>query len=1129
MTTGTRTRNAETLELTRPGIIEASAGTGKTFAIAEIHLALLRGKTAYPQEAESAAEADSSARERRAARVGEILVVTFTDAATAELRERLRARIRAARKSTDTPDAERAALLLAEAEFDEAAVFTIHGFCLRALKEFGAAAARTDKIVGSTADELSRFVERRLARARIGGEKNLSSVGVEDVLRAMNPFLQNPATVPVPPPPQDARGNALFGIVAETLLEWRAARGNARDISYEEILLELLNALRETPELAGKIASRFRAAIVDEFQDTDPVQWEIFRRIFIENKRPIFCVGDPKQAIYEFRGGDVRAYRNARAEILDAGRGNTLSLGENWRSEPETIAAFNEIFQGDARVSDTLFFGGSKTRRSVRARIGGTLEYSPVAFPRSKAEKLGAEKIAARERVPAAVLRTFEAATNRDVALNGSVVPRVVKDVLELVRSRGVPAADIAILVSDNAEAGAFRSALMRASVPVSTTARGNVLCRPIARELSDVVRAMLSPQDDALFRRARLTSFFAGTPLRDLSAEDDSPEIDTARRAFAEARERWSRNGFLPAFRGLSDRLEFSKNFASLPQAKTLATDVPHLAELIHAKERGGELSPRMLADAFDLMLASADPSDESDAVQLRSDSDGESVKILTVHKSKGLEFEIVFVSSLWKKQLLSARGLPDFAKCGGDDGETRVIFDARPAKEKSEEFLRGVAETAAANAASLFYVALTRARSRVVLCHVPQKPDARGDIWNSYQNLILDASGFLSGAGKAFPHWKIVDEYEPLPDDAFPPRGGDAQSVPAEKEKLSTLAPEDAERRFARAENALKRISRDAEGVFSFSRLIRNSESESLARRENDENPAGTPDDDGDGGFSPDAGTAAEVRGNGGGEEEFFPRKDFFDLPAGPEFGTLVHLVFEKTDFRSRANLSRILDAFLPQLPNWAGAEERERATLKKRFAEMVESALSLPLGKEKIRLETLGENDVVREMEFHFPIKRSRALDAELYRIFKSWGGIYAETAERHWAPDARAAGTPLNVAGMMTGVIDLAFRANGRCFILDWKTNAVAPRGVPADYRLPSAALREETVRHGYALQWTIYAVALRRFLSRSLGENYVHDRDFGGVVYLFVRWLAPLCDAGTLTSARLDELEQALFL
>lgn len=1133
MTTGTRTRNAETLDLTRPGIIEASAGTGKTFAIAEIYLALLRGKTAYPQEAKSAAEADSSARERRAARVGEILVVTFTEAATAELRERLCARIRTARKSTDTPDAERAALLLAEAEFDEAAVSTIHGFCSRALKEFGAAAARTDKIVASTADELSRFVERRLARARIGGEKNLSSVGVEDVLRAMNPFLQNPATVPVPPPPDDARGNALFGIVAETLPEWRAARGNGRDISYGEILLELLNALRETPELAGKIASRFRAAIVDEFQDTDPVQWEIFRRIFIENKRPIFCVGDPKQAIYEFRGGDVRAYRNARTEILDAGRGNTLSLGENWRSEPETIAAFNEIFQGDARVSDTLFFGGSKTRRSIRARIGGTLEYSPVAFPQSKAEKLGAEKIAARERVPAAVLRTFAAATNRDVALNGSVIPRVVKDVLELVRDRGVPASDIAILVFDNEEAGAFRSALMRADVPVSTTARGNVLCRPIARELSDIVHAMLLPQDNALFRRARLTSFFAGTPLRNLSADGDSPEIDAARRAFVEARERWSRNGFLPAFRCLSDRLEFSKNFASLPQAKTLATDVPHLAELIHAKERGGALSPRMLADAFDFMLASADPSDESDAVQLRSDSDGESVKILTVHKSKGLEFEIVFVSSLWKKQLLSTskRGLPDFAKCGGNDGETRVIFDARPAKEKSEEFLRGVAETAAANAASLFYVALTRARSRVVLCHVPQKQGACKSIWNSYQNQILDAAGiFLSGAEKAFPHWKIVDEYESLPEDAFPPRSGDARSVPAEKEKLPMLAGEDAERRFAHAENALKRISRDAEGVFSFSRLIRNSESESLARRENDENPAGTPDDDGDGGFSSDAGTPTEDRENGGGgEEEFFPRRDFFDLPAGPEFGTLVHLVFEKTDFRSRANLSRILDAFLPQLPNWAGAEERERATLKKRFAEMVESALSLPLGKENIRLETLGESDVVREMEFHFPIKRSRALTAELYRIFKSWGGIYAETAERHWAPDARAAGTPLNVVGMMTGVIDLAFRANGRYFILDWKTNAVAPRGVPADYRLSSAAVREETVRHGYALQWTIYAVALRRFLSRSLGENYVHDRDFGGVVYLFVRWLAPLCDAGTLTSARLDELEQALFL
>lgn len=1119
------TLKSSSLDLTRPGIIEASAGTGKTFAIAEIFLAILRGKKTFPHGGETGGDrgGGNGAENSAAPRVSELLVVTFTEAATAELRARLRKRIRDAKSESGLAESERLALSLADAEFDEASIFTIHGFCLRVLKEFGIT-PRAGEIISSPADELSRFAARWRARKIAAGEKIFFDVGVEEIRAVLNPFLQNPEIVPVRPKAEDERGNALFRAAEEALPEWRALRGNAENISYGELLLELRDALRETPGLAAKIAARFRVAVVDEFQDTDPVQWEIFRRIFAENARPIFCVGDPKQAIYEFRGGDVRTYRRARGEILRAGGGNALTLGENWRSEPETIAAFNELFSADAEISGELDVGAAKTPRKIRAALAGALEYAPVAFPRSKADALGAEELAARERRPAAVLRISAPAGAKDAAA-AQIEKRLVADVADLVRNCGVPARDVAVLVCDNEEANRCRAALSAAGISAATTARGNVLCRPIASAFEDLLRAMLRPQDSALFRRAALSPFFAGTALRDFGSEENRRETDAAREAFAEARERWTREGFLPAFRALSERLRLMENISALPQAKTLSTDVAHLAELLHAKERRTGTSPRALADAFGAMIASADPADDADELQLRADDDGDAVRILTAHKSKGLEFEVVLVPSLWKKSLISSKP-PAFTKCAGENGETRLLFDAAATKkEKSDAFLRAAAENACANAACLFYVALTRARRRLVVYHAPQIP--KGALWNSYQKLIFEAAGvFSENAEKALPHWKIIGADEPLPEEAFPRRNADAATAARARnapDGVRLLAPEEARRRFARAENALKRIARDAEGVFSFSRIIRDSESDETARREDDESPNAPggeeefPADDAE----ESAGTRAEDRG------ESFPRTRFFDLPAGPEFGTIVHLAFEKTDFRSRENLPELSAALLPQLPEWSGAADAERKSMREKFSALVESNLALPLTDENFRLEDLGENDAVREMEFHFPLRRSRNLRAELFRIFESWGGVYAETARRHWSANPQGEKTALNVGGMMTGVIDLAFRANGHCFILDWKTNAVAPRSVPADFRLPRAAVREEIIKHGYALQWAIYAVALKKFLERSLGGNFDWNRDFGGVIYLFVRWNAPFVETETLTAKRLAELEEIL--
>lgn len=1092
--------------LTRPGIIEASAGTGKTFTIAEIYLALLRGDTVLYGTDETA----QTEGKHFTPRVREILVVTFTEAATAELRSRLRKRIRNALSETITDRKIRTSLSLADAEFDEAAVFTIHGFCLRVLKEFGIA-PRTGEIRASLSDELARFAARWRARKIAEGDSIFFSIEIQEICKVLFPLLQNPDLVPVRPKTNDARGNAFYRIATEAFLEWKTHREQANDISYGEILITLRNALLRDPNLSAKIAKRFRFAVVDEFQDTDPIQWDIFRKIFLRNGNPIFCVGDPKQAIYEFRGGDIRTYRKAREEILSASGGNALTLYENWRSEPETIAAFNEIFAFDNAISKTLNLGTEKKPRDIVADLSGLLDYVPVAFPQAKISRdiRGAGNEASQ--IPAGILKITLPESSKERA-EEIVRTHITHDIVDLIRNRRVPASDIAILVSDNNEANNYRSALAREQIPVSTTARGNVLCEPIAEAISDILHAMLDPRSTPLFRRALLTPFLSGTTNPIPDENENTDEIENIRQAFAASRTCWEKHGILSAFRMLSDALGFSQNLANQAFATELATHVLHLTEILHETEQKSALAPRSLVTAFDTMLADADPRDESEELQLRATSDEDAVRILTVHKSKGLEFEIVFIPSLWSKNLYSSRSSNVFAKGTNGTGDTVLIFDAE--KVKSDAFLRAALETSGANAACLFYVALTRARSRIVLYHVPQI--AKRELWNSYQKQLLAVA--ISEQKKnpaALTHWEILPAESELPRTAFP-------ETPPKHSNTTTgtpdiLSPDEAEVRFSLADTVRQSIAKTTEGVFSFSKIIHATEAESGSRlREDDET------------INPQTQSDATEFTSHLQSATSFPRKKFSDLPVGAEFGTLAHFIFEKTNFRTRENLEILANSALSHYPNWQTFSPEEQNALKGKLIAMVEENLTLPLfPKSEFRLELLENNDTVSEMEFHFPLKRSRNLYADLFRIFKSWGGIYAETAEYHWSQNAITGESPLNIAGMMTGIIDLVFRANGKFFILDWKTNIISQINALDNFCLNESSIREEIVRHGYALQWTIYALALRRFLKTSLGENYNHQRDFGGIVYLFVRWCAPFIETGTLTDERLDELEKKL--
>ncbi|MGN0834496.1 MAG: UvrD-helicase domain-containing protein [Candidatus Spyradosoma sp.] len=1053
------------LDLTRPGLIEASAGTGKTFTIAEIYLALLRGHAFYAPES-----AEPPPRVGEPPRVREILVVTFTEAATAELSARLRARIR---RALDAPDgervpvsaAERVALRLADAEFDEAAVSTIHGFCMRMLRDFCVECGLPPglKPVEEDGDAIRRFAARFLRRRRLFGDADFAGVSVDDAAELLSLFAKNPET------PFDASAAAPWKktFLEEGLPAWSARRAAGDSLSFDEVLLRLRDALRENPALADKIARRFRIALVDEFQDTDPVQWEIFERVFVRKKRPFFVVGDPKQAIYEFRGGDVFTYRAARERIRAASAGNELTLGTNWRSTPEAIAAFNELFGFDAQIGDFK-----------DARIGGNLEFQETRPPAEKGAATGA---------PAAFLRV--GFPGNGAAARAAVRRRLVEDVRALVLGQGVPARSVAVLVGKNSEAEELRDALARAGVSAVTTSKTSVFETDEAKDVRTVLEAMLAPADEAAVRRAATTQFFGKTFYADLTpGAENADGLARLREALFECGKLWERRGVFAAFARLAETYAFAETLAKLENAAARLTNARHVLELLQSGESRENLAPRALLErVFDSAAAAADSAETA----LRACGDEDAVRLVTIHKSKGLEYDFVFLPGLWNRplQVRDAKRRRKYVRAESADGAKLLLRGAEggrqtpAARESAKTFARAEIAATALTESCVAYVALTRARCAVVVYHA--QATAYKVPAESYMRRLLVASGLITPeneiapAAAALPHWRALSEAEPLPPLPFEPR-------PPEAPRARAFDAETARG------NALK--IDDAWGVYSFSGIVGG----------HDENAR----DETDAERFADAGPRAA--------EEIYPAPPQCALPAGTDFGTFVHAIFEKLDFRTRANFDALVEANKGTFPAW-----RDDAASRAKLAAMFEATLRLPFGPDAVRLEQIDvARDALRELEFFFRLKRTDDLYAKLHDVFSRWGGIYARTAETHWARRARGS---LDVDGFMHGYVDLVARVGDAYFIIDWKTNRVMEKDAKFMTR---ENLEDEIVESGYALQWALYAVALRKLLRGTRGGNGAAR--VAGIAYFFVRWNAVHFD-GSLDDARLDELEAALAL
>jgi exodeoxyribonuclease V beta subunit len=1156
-------------------LVEASAGTGKTWTIAALVLRLLLEKRF----------------DERSCRIEDILVVTYTNAATAELRERILALLVGARDALMTGasedprirralavaegrrDAALADLELAIASFDLAPVHTIHGFCQRALAEHAfestrpfaseivadetglreaaaqdfwrremasvsasRAAAILDRIkspqgllarikpaldrpyaevVAAGAppvlDALLARADDALVRARASWRAHrgtitaaIAGAGLHrgryppDALpawwKAFDVYFDGDTAAPLPEklarlaPDALAKGktkagtlpeHAFFPLVGDLVsaMEALAAAHAAADAdlvqralafcrdevarrkgslalqSYDDLLLELRRALEGAGggALAEALRRRYKAALIDEFQDTDPVQAEILQRIWGGTGQPLYFVGDPKQAIYGFRGADVFAYLAARARV-DA----RYTLDVNQRSDPVLLDAVSALFGGRARFvipEIELLPVRPTSRPRPRLRIDdGVAAFNVWRATRGKDEDKGAVRARIARAVAADIARLLRRA-------------RAGQAWIETPGQAPVPLAggDVAVLVGTHQEGDVVRAALAAEGLASVTYGADSVFASHEAIELERVLVAAAAPGNEALLRAALATDFFGldAAALARLATDGAEWEgwVERFRSYHALARA----DGFVRMWRELAAREGIAARLLAHPDGERRMTNVAHLVELLHrlAEDEGLDLAELARALAHARESGMRDP----DAEQLRLESDEHLVNIVTVHRAKGLEFPVVYCPFLWDGHQRAGRdGTTVFHPPGAGH---RAAVDLGGPDAKEHQRLAAVEELA--GELRLAYVALTRARHRcTVAWGVLPNADTSALAWllHGAQALAEDAPGDATEANPVdvLKHaFRSVDDAAaadrlarlaeeargaiavgplPLAGDGAPPGG------PAAPEPLVARA-------FSGSVTPAWRMS-------SFTALVARTESES-------------PDHD-------------PLR-----IAERAPRRaghrDAFGIPGGVRFGTALHRVLEQLDFAA-ADEARIATAVGRELA--AAALDAAWVPVVVR---LVADVLDTPLERGGFSLRQLAGAQRIDELEFTYPVRA--AAGAELARVLAPLRTLGSRV------PGAIGSLVLAPARGFMRGFIDLVFERDGRYFIADYKSNWLGD--ALEDYA--PARLGAAMAESFYDLQYLVYTVALHRMLAGRL-RDYDYARHFGGVYYLFARGMRP---------------------
>ena len=1184
-------------------LIEASAGTGKTWTICALYLRLLLEKD-WP--------------------VQQILVVTFTNAAAAELRERIRARLvellAVLRREAATPDAGnssesghqdatlldgllatagndapsraqlRERLETARQHFDEAAIFTIHGFCQRALADMPFAAGlpfqqellRDDRPLrlqavndfwrrrvanaglapelidhllakGDSPASWTKLLQRQLGKthartlwpAEIDSDETLDLPALDAAFaraRAEWGDGSEPATVlhaaltglnnrsytakaldtamtgwtewladgpPRSPPANDklklfsaafialntkqkhpSPAHPFFAAAAELLAAQQRAfailqrqrlrllrdlftsasvavreqKRRQRVFSFDDMLLNLDAALRagQPAWLAATLRERYPLALIDEFQDTDPLQYAIFKAIYGgDGERPaspLFLVGDPKQAIYSFRNADLPTYLAARRQTA-----RSYTLRENQRSTPALIDACNALFGANAQafIHTGLHYwqvsAGQAPRRTLcDLSIDGEQASAALhvwQLPVSDNEHLS------RQAASDAVLR----ATAGEVArlLRAAQAGRI------QIGERPLQPGDIAILVERHTQGRRLREALQAVGVASSELSQRSVFASADAADLEAVLLAIADPGRLPLLNRALASEMMAYDAAAIAALNDEQPRLLPIVNRFIGYHETWQRRGFAIMLRQWMHGENIVAGLLSRDDGERRLTNLLHLGELLQQADAEQPAPDALLRWLASQRESSANGGDE--VAQLRLEADRQQVQIVTIHKAKGLEYSIVFCPFLWEMSG-SAAHVTEGNEYHADDGQPVIDFRPTLSKDEKEIIEQRQREERAAESIRLIYVALTRAVQRCYLVAGLYQSLAFGrpTLTHSSRSPL---NWLIAGNGMSFAQWRTHKLPAKQIDDAWRDWAATAAGVcwlPLPVPTVSgTWTPEPPP--CLQARPAPAQIDAGWR-LGSFSSLQHGAGSESAVSDHDAQTTALLVE-------HPPPATPAELAPD-----------DILRFPRGPAAGDCLHALFEHCDFSDANQWPEAIAYALARHPQTRPGDVDDLADhLPAMLTRLLHDVLTTSL-VDGLRLADITRRQRLVELAFNLPT-------ANL-----SPAALNAWLAEHGYAVP-RLAFQPLS--GYLKGFIDLVVEQDGRYYLIDWKSNHLGQQ--PADYgQQPLIAAMNW---HGYHLQYLLYSVALQRHLRRRIAD-YAPARHFGGVLYLFVRGVRP---------------------
>ncbi|WP_042299173.1 exodeoxyribonuclease V subunit beta [Paraburkholderia kururiensis] len=859
-----------------------------------------------------------------------------------------------------------------------------------------------------------------------------------------------------------------------------AARKRARRVvSFDDLLSNLYRALSEHPWLAQTLRARYPAALIDEFQDTDPLQFAIFSRIFAP-RGPLFLVGDPKQAIYSFRAADLHTYLAAR----DAAA-HCYTLAVNQRSTRPVVDACNRLFEANPRafVLDRLDYqpvrAGSRERPPLHDDAAPGADFRVWMLPDGAKAEAGAQSEEAMLSKSAAQRAASEACAQEIVRLlRGAREGHVTIGAVPLTPG------NIAVLVQTHRQGSLVKRVLAAWRVGSVELAQASVFETLDAEQIERVLAAIDTPGDLRRLRAALATDWLGldAAALWRLEQLADAPagQDDPAHAAdamswverFSRYRTLWHERGFAVMWRTLMRELRVAQRVVSGPEGERRLTDVNHLAELVQAR---AALTPGIAPTLRWLAAQRAQGGGEE--AQLRLESDRNLVQIVTVHKSKGLEYAVVFCPFLNDGGLrdVSSSGLPDAREYHDEAGHAVLHYGC--GEDEAREADRYAQREQAAERARLVYVALTRA---VYRCYLVAGPYLASRSTRESQRSVLN--WLAAGAGREFETWLadppdvsvLVEQWHAL-------AGGPISVEPLPKVAGRVpLQADDAAGAHMQA-RASRRILRDPWRLASFSSLVAAGASRGEAASVSED---ARPDHDELADVAGEAMPWTPVR------PAALPADDILAFPRGAAAGECLHRMFELADFSDPNTWPEAARRALVERPAPAAPEliPRLPAMMHKLLADVV--AVELVPG---MKLASLDPTRRLNEFEFVFP---AGALDLAALRTL-----LLA-----HGYPDVAL--EPGTLRGFVKGFIDMIVEHDGRYWIVDWKSNHLGD--APEDY--DAASLDAAMSAHAYPLQALLYTVALHRYLRTRL-RDYAYDTHIGGYLYLFVRGVRAAWRAG----------------